>query len=62
MHGHEDRVGADQSDKKMPARHGLAHHAAEHFGEPVVGGGEDAEDGGHAHDEMKMADNEIGVV
>ena len=62
VHGHEDGVSANEGDEKMPARHAFAHHAAEHFREPVVGGGKDAEDGSHAHDEMEVADDEIRVV
>src|SRR5580658_4421467 len=46
----------------MPARHALVHHAAEHFREPVVGGGKNPEDGSHTHDQMKVANDEIGVV
>src|SRR5579864_1865619 len=46
----------------MPARHALTHHAAEHFGEPIVGRRENAENGCDAHNQMEMADHEIGVV
>src|SRR5579872_6711968 len=38
------------------------HEAAEHLGEPVIDAGEHAEDGGDAHHEMEMRDDEIGIV
>ena len=62
VHGHEDAVGADEGEPEMPPRQTLVHHAAEHFGEPVVGGGKNPEDGGHAHDQVEVAGHEIGVV
>ena len=38
------------------------HHAAEHFREPVIGGGKDAEDGRHAHDQVEVPGDEIRIV
>src|SRR5690349_20088824 len=62
VHPHEDAIGADQSDEEVHASQALVHHAAEHFREPIIGCGEDAEDGGYTHDQVEVADHEVGVM
>src|SRR5215470_17211119 len=46
----------------MPATESFAHEPAGHQGEPVVDAGEDGERAGHRHDEVKVRDDEEGVV
>ena len=62
VHRHEDRVGADKGEPEVNLGQALVHHASKHLREPVIGCGKDAEDGGHAHDQMEMANHEIGVM
>ena len=40
----------------------LVHHAAGHLWEPEIGSGENAEDCGHAHHHVEVADHEVGGV
>ena len=62
VHGHENQIDARESDGEMKFAQALAHHAPVHLREPVIGGGEDSEDGGHAHDQVEMGNDEIGIV
>ena len=66
MHGEEGGVGSDDGEPEVEAAEGFGHEAAGCLGgmsgEPVVGGGEEAEDGGHGHDEVEVGDDEEGVV
>src|ERR1700730_13882615 len=62
MHRHEDRISADEGQPEVSLAPALIHHAAEHFGEPIIGRGEYAEDCGYAHDQMEMSDHKIGIV
>ena len=68
MHREEGGVSADEGSPEVDAAEGLGHEAPRSRGsgcdlrEPVVGGGEEAEDSGHGHDEVEVSDNEEGVV
>src|SRR5260370_34323635 len=62
VHWHEDRVRAYKADEKMPACQRFVHHPAEHFREPVIGGGKYAEDGRHTHNQVEMSGHESCVV
>src|SRR6202023_4038429 len=62
MHRHEDGIGADEGQPEVSLAQALIHHAAEHLGEPVIGGGEYTEDCGYAHDQMEMSDHKICIV
>ena len=51
----------------MPSAEGFGEHPGLpadgcHERKPVVGGGEEAEDGGHCHDEVEVGYDEEGVV
>jgi hypothetical protein len=50
VHGHEDAVGAGESDPEVQLAERLAHEAAKHFRIPEIGGAEDTENCGYAHD------------
>src|SRR5260370_23362260 len=62
VHWHEDRVRAYKADEKMPPCQRLVHHPAEHFREPIIGGGKYTEDGRHAHNQVKVGGHESCVV
>src|ERR1022692_1660302 len=62
VHGNEDRVDADEGDPEVDLADGLVHHLAEHLREPEVAAGEDAEDGRHAHDHVKVRHHEVSIV
>lgn len=68
MHGEEDGVRADEGEPEVPAAEGFGHEAAgvvrggSEEWEPIVGGGIEAEDAGHCHDEMEVGDDKGGVV
>ena len=68
VHGEKDRVGSDEGGPEMEAAEGFGHQAARararrgDEGKPVVGRRVEAEDAGHCHDEMKVGDDEEGVV
>src|SRR5438552_12860844 len=40
----------------------IVHHSDKHLWEPEIGSREDAEDGGHTHKQMEVADDKIGIV
>ena len=48
--------------KKWIRPQAFVHHAAEHLGEPVVGRGKHAEDRGHTHDQVEVANHKGGVM
>ena len=62
VHGEERAVGGEEGDPEMELAESLVHEPAGHQGEPIVDAGEDGEGSGHGHDEMKMRDDEVGVV
>src|SRR5947209_13020140 len=62
MHGHEDRVGANQGEAEVNLAQAFVHHAAKHLGHPVISSSEDAEDGGHTHDQVEVGGYEGRVV
>src|SRR5216683_2991954 len=62
VHRHENAIRANEGEPEVELGETLVHHAAEHFWEPIVGGGEDAEDGSDAHDQVKVSGDESGVV
>src|ERR1700722_4952402 len=62
MHGHEDAVGAHKSEPEVKLAQRFAHHAAEHLRKPEICGGENPEDGSHAHHQMEVRDYVIGSV
>src|SRR5579863_3750824 len=62
MHRHKDGIGAHQTKPEMPARQFFIHHAAKHFGKPVVGRSEYSEDRRDPHDQVEMADYEIRLM
>src|SRR5260370_6654184 len=58
----KDGVHADKREPEMDFAEALAQVASEHFRRPEIGGGENAEDGRDAHNQVEMGDDEIGVV
>ena len=62
MHGHEDAIGSHERKPEMNLGQRFAHHAAKHFRKPEISGGENSEDGGHSHDQMKVGDHVISGV
>lgn len=62
-HRQEGVVRAVEGEPEVPAAEAFGEEAtATDEGEPVVGGGEEAEDACHGHDEMEVGDDEGGVV
>ncbi len=68
MHGEEDGVSSDEGAPEVEMAERLGQETAGmtvgggEEGEPVVGRGVEAEDAGHCHDEVKVGDDEEGVV
>ena len=62
MHRHEDAVGADEREPEMNFAQRLVHHAAKHFREPEISGGENSEDSGDAHHQVEVRDHVVGGV
>ena len=62
VHWHKNRVGSKQREEEMPAAEALAHHAAKHFGKPIIGRGEYAEDRGHTHNQMEVTHHEVSIM
>src|ERR1700675_2763663 len=61
MHGKESQVEERVGQNEVNLSQGLVHHASEHFGEPVIDGGEQREDNSR-HDVMEVGHDEVGVV
>ena len=62
MHRHEDGVSPRQREEKVQLAQGFIHHAPEHFREPIIRRRKNAEDRGHAHDQMKVSDHKVSIV
>ena len=62
MHGHEDGVRTHKRKPEVGLRQRFIHHAPEHFREPIIGCGKNAEDRRHAHDQMEVRDDEVRLV
>src|ERR1700737_2263088 len=62
MKRHKYAVGADEGNPEMHLTQRFVEHASSHFSKPEIGSGEDAKDGGHAHDHVEMAHHEVGGV
>src|SRR5437660_10041395 len=59
VHGHEDAIDASESQPEMKFAERLVQAAAKKFGEPKKQRAKNGECRGDAHDQMKMAGNEI---
>ena len=62
VHGEEGGVGAKQGSPEVELAEGFGEGAVEEQGGPVVRRAEETEDAGHGHDEVKVGDDEEGVV
>src|SRR5437879_9356818 len=51
VHGHENGIDAQEGDPEVQFAQSFAHHPPEHLRKPIIGRGEDAEDGGHTRSE-----------
>ncbi len=58
----EDRIDADESEPEMRGSQLFVHHPPEHLREPEVSSAEDAEDRGHAHNQVEVAGHEVSVI
>ena len=63
VHGKKSRVGKEERQPEVPFAEALGEYAPmRKKREPVVRGAEQAEDSGHRHDEVEVADDEECVV
>lgn len=62
VHGEEYPVGRDECEPEVQVAQALVHHAAVHFGEPMVNPGEHSEDRRKTHYNVEVGHNEVGIV
>ena len=61
MHGHEDAIHSGEGEPEVQLAERLVETAPEHFWKPEKEGGKNRESGGDAHDQMKVAGDEVVV-
>ena len=62
MHREKHPVGRNQGYPEVQIAQFFVHHAAKHFGEPVVNARKGAEHRGYAHNNVEVGYHKIGVV
>src|SRR5215813_1204562 len=62
MHRHEHGIGAQKSYPEMKLAQDFTHGASKHLGKPEMSGGKHRKKSRHGHNQVKMGDDEIGVV
>ena len=62
VHGAENRVHPNEGNPEVDLADPLAHHAAEHFGEPETHPRKHAENSRHPHDHVEVSYHEVRIV
>ena len=62
MHGVKGAIGQYESQREVELSKRFRHHAAEHLGEPELGRGEQAKQGGEEQHIVDVRNDEVGVV
>jgi len=62
VHGHENRIHANERNPEVDLADAFVQEPAKHLREPEVRAGEHSENGCNPHDQVKVRDNEVRVV